>query len=609
MTFVAESASGWQTAMFSNPVAVTPGQTYTASYHTGTGHYSDTADYFTAPKTSGPLTTPVNAGVYAYGSTSQRPTNSFKAANYFVDVVFQPAGQAPPVAHDDLGPTLTQNGSVVIATSTLLSNDSDPNGDPIAVSQVGGANHGTVSLSQDGTAITFIAETGYVGPASFTYTISDGHGGTATANVSLSVAASGGSTPVNLFSPSDLPAVTSENDSGSVELGMKFTASSDGTITGIRFYKGAGNTGTHTGTIWSSTGQALATVTFTGESASGWQSATFSNAVNVVAGQTYTASYHTTTGHYSDTSAYFAAPKTNGPLTAPANAGVYAYGGGSLFPTNTYNATNYWVDVMFQPASQAAPVAVADPGPTVTENTPITIATSTLLANDSDPNGDPLSVTAVGGASHGTASLNAQGTEITFTPTAGYTGPASFTYTISDGHGGSASAPVSFSVVAPNLAPVSLFSSSATPAVASDSDTGSVELGVKFSSTVAGTVSAIKFYKGVGNTGTHTGTIWSSSGTAIATATFSAETATGWQTATFSNPVTIAPGETYTASYHAPNGRYADTTNFFTAPTSSGPLTMQNNAGVYAYGGSSLFPTSSYNSTNYWVDVVFNPQA
>ena len=245
---------------------------------------------------------------------------------------------------------------------------------------------------------------------------------------------------MNLFSPSDLPAVTSENDSSSVELGMRFTASSDGTITGIRFYKGAGNTGTHTGTIWSSTGQALATVTFTGESASGWQSATFSNAVNVVAGQTYTASYHTTTGHYSDTSAYFAAPKTNGPLTAPANAGVYAYGGGSLFPTNTYNATNYWVDVMFQPVSQAAPVAVADPGPTVTENTPITIATSTLLANDSDPNGDPLSVTAVGSASHGTASLNAQGTEITFTPTAGYTGPASFTYTISDGHGGSASA-------------------------------------------------------------------------------------------------------------------------------------------------------------------------
>ena len=36
---------------------------------------------------------------------------------------------------------------------------------------------------------------------------------------------------------------------------------------------------------------------------------------------------------------------------------------------------------------------------------------------------------------------------------------------------------------------------------------------------------------------------------------------------------------------------------------------MQNNAGVYAYGGSSLFPTSSHNSTNYWVDVVFNPQA
>ena len=64
-------------------------------------------------------------------------------------------------------------------------------------------------------------------------------------------------------------------DSTSVELGMKFTADSSGTVTGVRFYKSAANTGTHTGSLWSATGTRLAQVTFTNESASGWQTATF----------------------------------------------------------------------------------------------------------------------------------------------------------------------------------------------------------------------------------------------------------------------------------------------------------------------------------------------
>ncbi len=65
---------------------------------------------------------------------------------------------------------------------------------------------------------------------------------------------------------------------------------------------------------------------------------------------------------------------TNGPLTAPASGnGVYAYGGSSLFPTNTYQSTNYWVDVVFNPngsAANQAPTAVNDTGPAVTKNTP-----------------------------------------------------------------------------------------------------------------------------------------------------------------------------------------------------------------------------------------------
>ena len=97
---------------------------------------------------------------------------------------------------------------------------------------------------------------------------------------------------------------------------------------------------------------------------------------------------------------------------------------------------------------------------------------------------------------------------------------------------------------------VTLFSGSSTPAVVNTTDFSAIELGVKFQSSVAGTVSGIRFYKGSRDTGVHTGEIWSSTGQKLATVTFSNETPSGWQTAFFSNPVTIQPGITYTASYH-----------------------------------------------------------
>src|SRR5436190_7143222 len=65
-----------------------------------------------------------------------------------------------------------------------------------------------------------------------------------------------------LFSSNPTPSITSANDPNSVELGFKFQASSAGDITGIRFYKGAANTGTHVADLWSSTGTLLATATF-----------------------------------------------------------------------------------------------------------------------------------------------------------------------------------------------------------------------------------------------------------------------------------------------------------------------------------------------------------
>ncbi len=79
------------------------------------------------------------------------------------------------------------------------------------------------------------------------------------------------------------------------------------------------------------------------------------------------------------------------------------------------------------------PVAVADAA-TTAEDTAVSIA---VLTNDSDLDGDTLTVSAATTPAHGTAAVNPDGT-ITYTPAANYHGADSFSYTIGDGNGGTA---------------------------------------------------------------------------------------------------------------------------------------------------------------------------
>ncbi len=108
----------------------------------------------------------------------------------------------------------------------------------------------------------------------------------------------------------------------------------------VRFYKESDNTGTHIGSLWNSTGTLLASGTFSNESASGWQELDFSSPVQITAGTTYVASYHTNAGHYTLTTSGLASAVTNGPLTALASGGVYAYGSSNAFPSSIYNGSN-----------------------------------------------------------------------------------------------------------------------------------------------------------------------------------------------------------------------------------------------------------------------------
>ncbi len=207
---------------------------------------------------------------------------------------------------------------------------------------------GTTALSPDATRLTFDPAGPLTANTTYTATVT---GVTSTQDATLpdqTWSFTTAATATESLFTGQTPATTSANDSSSIELGTVFSPAVDGQVTSIRFYKGAGNTGTHTGSIWSATGTKLAGVTFTGETASGWQNATLSTPLAVTAGQTYVVSYLAPNGHYAATSGFFSSPWTRGDLTAPSgNNGRYLYGTGGGFPTNSYNSTNYFVDIGF----------------------------------------------------------------------------------------------------------------------------------------------------------------------------------------------------------------------------------------------------------------------
>ena len=364
-TFTGESASGWQEADFSSPIAVTAGATYVASYFAPNGGYSYTASGFaSAGVTNGPLTAPASSavsggnGVYAYASSPAFPDATYKAANYWADVVFTtpPGGRGPTVTASTpdsgspgnpvtVAPTATFSQAVVpdSASFTLT----DPSGNTAA---------GSVSFNSADTTATFTPSSALAPDTAYTaavsaQTVSDA---AMASPYSWTFTTAGSQCPCSLWPPTAQPAVASANDPSAVNLGVQFTPSANGWIAGIRFYKGAGNTGTHTGELWTASGTLLGKVTFTGQSASGWQEADFSSPIAVTADTAYVASYFAPNGGYAYDGGYFASTSvTNGPLTAPQSSavsggnGVYAYGSSPSFPDANYNATNYWIDVVF----------------------------------------------------------------------------------------------------------------------------------------------------------------------------------------------------------------------------------------------------------------------
>jgi hypothetical protein len=158
--------------------------------------------------------------------------------------------------------------------------------------------------------------------------------------------------------------------------------------------------------------------------------------------------------------------------------------------------------------------------------------------------------------------------------------------------------------------PCSLWTNTTVPGTLAADDPNPIELGVRLSSDIAGFITGVRFYKDATNTGKHIANLWTNTGTLLATAKFTNETASGWQQVNFANPVPIAANTTYVASYHTNAGNYSYDQSYFTSAFDNIPLHARKDGmsganGVFVY-GASAFPTGTYFSTNYYVDVVFN---
>ena len=289
----------------------------------------------------------------------------------------------PPIANDDTASTTTPNA----VTIRVLANDSDPDADPIQLTAVGAAAHGTTSINNNGAFVTYQPDAGFSGVDSFTYDIDDFRGGTATATVTVTVAA--GANP-----PANNPPVA-VSDSATTQPGVAVV---------IGVLRNDSDPDGDAISIVSATNGSRGTTT-----------------VNSGLTISYTPAAGFTSG--SDTFTYTIGDGRGGLATALVT-----------------------VTVIPPPPPNRAPVANADAA-TTKAGVAVNI---NVLANDTDADGDVLTVSAVQNVVGGVAAIQSDGT-VTFTPAAGFSGAASFSYTVVDGRGGSAIGTASITVLPPGL--------------------------------------------------------------------------------------------------------------------------------------------------------------
>jgi hypothetical protein len=344
------------------------------------------------------------------------------------------ANQGPLAVDDSL--TTLEDTSV---TTSVTTNDSDADGDALSVVSVSDPPHGTAALNGDGT-VTYTPDPDYFGPDSFTYVVGDGSGATATATVSVTV------TPVN-----DPPTVSAGPDRTVVEGSTITITGSGGDIESAVTYSWSPSAllGSPASAVTTFVGTDDSTTTLTLQVCDAALvcrtdpmvvvTTNASPSLNAIADAT------TFRNTLLNVHVVFTDPGTldthvlrtywgyGSPVAIPITSGADI--GTTFASTGTYSAQFCVIDddggqscrSFTVTVNNRPPVAVADTVP-ATEDT---VRSILPLANDSDPDGDPLTLVSFTQASSGTVASS--GSTLLYTPNANYCGPDSFTYRVSDG--------------------------------------------------------------------------------------------------------------------------------------------------------------------------------
>ena len=354
-------------------------------------------------------------GDHDRGGSTPDPRMQQATLNLFADMGAQPESiQAGLVAATASTDTEAPSSQI----SSPLAGSDVQSGAPITISgtatdtegESGGGQVGSVEVSTDNGATWHPAQ----GRANWTYSWTPDATGSATiktraADDSGNLETAGAGITVNVIARTCPCSIWDDsftgpqaNDPSAVELGVKFRSDEAGFITGLRFYKTAGNGGTHVGRLWTAAGTELTPpggVVFTAESATGWQEVSFGAPVAIDADTTYVASYHAPQGNYAAINGYFAGGGFDSPpLHALADGldgpnGVYRYGAGGVFPTNTFGSSNYLVDVVFE--NTAGPDTTP---PTITARSPASDASGVATdANVTATFNEPMDPTTING--------------------------------------------------------------------------------------------------------------------------------------------------------------------------------------------------------------------
>lgn len=346
-------AGAWNTISV-NPVDVVSGQVYWIALLGPTGqgtlHFRDHGSGGGSTETSAATTLESLPSVWRTGTVYlDGPVSAYARAGTPADTT-PPTDATPPT----VAITSPTDGAVLCGTLTLEAIASDNVGVTSVQFQLDGQNLGP-ALASAPYALTWAASTATTADHTVTATATDAAGNRAVApSRAVHIGCTTDQPPSSLFSSTLVPERVglpvqdgrSGTEQWSYELGVKFEVTAPVSLTALRFYKDAAETGTHIGCVWSSTGDQLAQVTFTGEGASGWQQQSLAAPLSLQPGITYVASVGVN-NTFVMTNGGLQNQVTAGPLQSMADGanGVFGSAAG-MFPTSTYESSNYFVDVV-----------------------------------------------------------------------------------------------------------------------------------------------------------------------------------------------------------------------------------------------------------------------